>query len=347
MSSETLMMGGFLLMIIAMLMIDLLVVGRNAHVVKPREALIWTGIWVSMALLFYLFLLFFGHLLHGISSIEELQAVTKNYFPGLHFKATDLDGMLREYRQNLSVVYLSGYFIEETLSIDNIFVILMILRSFAVPLRDYKTVLFWGILGAIILRFVFIFAGAALIHRFDWILLIFGAFLVYQGLKIIWEKDEHKKDPHDNPIVRFLSSHVNITTGYEDGDRFWFHKDNKLWFTPLMLVLVLIEFTDLLFAMDSIPAVFSVSLDPYIVFFSNIFAIIGLRSMFFLLADMIDRFRLLKYGVSILLGFVGVKLLFHTWLDSIGFKPVYSLVFIFVVIAGSILLSLLVKPKKK
>ncbi|MDR1780263.1 MAG: TerC/Alx family metal homeostasis membrane protein, partial [Tannerella sp.] len=236
--------------------------------------------------------------------------------------------------------YLSGYFIEETLSIDNIFVILMILRGFVVPLKDYKSVLFWGILGAIVLRFVFIFAGAALIHRFEWILLIFGAFLLYQGLKIIWEKEGDIRDPRDNKIVAFLSNHFNITTDYDEGDRFWFRKNKKLWFTPLILVLVMIEFTDLLFAMDSIPAVFSVSLDPFIVFFSNIFAIIGLRSLFFLIADMVDRFRYLKYGVSVLLGFVGVKLLFHTWLTQIGFKPVYSLIFIFVVITSSILLSL-------
>ncbi|MDR1746956.1 MAG: TerC family protein, partial [Tannerella sp.] len=142
MSSETLIMGGFLLIIIAMLMIDLLVVGRNAHVVKPREALVWTGVWVSMALCFYVFLYFYGHLLHGIATPEKLAEVTAKYFPGISYKSQEFSGMLAEYRQNLSIVYLSGYFIEETLSIDNIFVILMILRGFVVPLKDYKSVLF-------------------------------------------------------------------------------------------------------------------------------------------------------------------------------------------------------------
>jgi tellurite resistance protein TerC len=339
MSPELLMMGGFLVLIVAMLLADLLWVGRNAHIVGPGEALRWSCVWIGMALCFYVFLHFWGHLLHGITTPEHLAEVTEKYFPGVKYRSTDFAGMLAEYRHNLSVVYLSGYFIEKTLSIDNIFVILMILRSFSVPLRDYKSVLFWGILGALVLRFVFIFAGAALIQRFHWLLLVFGAFLVYQGLKIVWEKEETHKDPHEFRIVRFLSKHVRITAGYTD-DRFWLRRDGQLWFTPLLLVLVLIEFTDLLFAMDSIPAVFSVSLDPFIVFFSNIFAIIGLRALFFLVADMIDRFRYLKYGVSVLLGFVGLKLLLHSWLEKAGFKPVYSLIFISAVIIVSILLSL-------
>jgi len=235
-------------------------------------------------------------------------------------------------------------FIEKTLSVDNIFVILLILRGFSVPLKDYKSVLFWGILGAIVLRFIFIFAGSALIQKFDWILLIFGAFLIYQGGKILWKKEEEPKDPHDYAIVRYLSGHFNITRGYSH-DRFFLRKDGKLFLTPLFVVVVLIEFTDLLFAMDSIPAVFAVSLDPFVVFFSNIFAIIGLRALFFLIANIVDKFRFLKAGVSILLIFVGVKLLFHTWLDEVGFKPAYSLYFIAFILIMSIVLSVLIPPK--
>jgi tellurite resistance protein TerC len=253
--------------------------------------------------------------------------------------------MLREYRKYMSVNYLSGYFIEKTLSIDNIFVILLILRGFSVPLENYKTVLFWGVLGAVILRFIFIFAGAALIHRFEWILLIFGAFLVFQGGKILFKKEEKAKDPQDYAIVRYLSQHFKISKEYHS-NKFWFRMNHKLVFTPLLLVLVLVEFTDLLFAMDSIPAVFSVSLDPFIVFFSNIFAIIGLRALFFLVANMVDQFRFLGYGVSILLVFVGLKLLFHSWLETNGFSPAYSLAFIGAVLIGSVLFSILI-PKKK
>lgn len=342
---EIVLMGAFLLLIVIVLMIDLLWVGRNSHVVSSKEAFVWSGVWIGLALLFYFFLHQWGHLLHGIQSPEHLAEVKARYAPGLKFHVTDFEGQLSEYRKYMSLTYLSGYFIEKTLSIDNIFVILLILRGFSVPTANYKTVLFWGVLGAVVLRFIFIFAGAALIHRFDWILLIFGAFLVFQGGKIMFKKeDEATKDPHDYAIVRFLSKHFNISKSYHH-NKFWHRVDGKLFLTPLFVVLVLIEFTDLLFAMDSIPAVFSVSLDPFVVFFSNIFAIIGLRALFFLVANMVDKFRFLSYGVSILLIFVGLKLLFHTWLDEAGFKPAYSLYFIGAVLVGSVLLSMIIKPK--
>ncbi len=338
------MLGGFIIFIIFVLMVDLLWIGRHVHVISSKEALIWTIIWIGLAISFYFFLLFYGHLLHGISTPDELREIAGKYNMGLKFKTSDFEGMLPEYRQNMAVSYLSGYFIEKTLSIDNVFVMLVILKGFSVPLKDYKKVLFWGILGAIVLRFIFIFAGAALIQKFDWILLIFGAFLIFQGGKIILKKDDAPKDPHDYAIVRYLSRHFNITTGYSN-DRFFFRENGKLFLTPLFVVLVLIEFTDVLFAMDSIPAVFSVSLDPFVVFFSNVFAILGLRSLFFLIANMVDKFRYLKAGVSILLIFVGIKLLFHTPLEEIGYKPVYSLYFIAFTLIMSIVLSVIVPAK--
>ena len=340
MSSEVFLIGVFLVFIVGILMIDLLLVGRNAHIVSSREALIWSAIWIGTALCFYVFLKYFGHLLHGIETPEELQNITQKYAPALKFEHTDFEGMLQEYRNFMSVSYLSGYFIEETLSVDNVFVMLMILRGFSVPLKNYKKVLFWGILGAIVLRFVFIFAGAALIQRFDWILLVFGAFLVYQGIKVLWDKEEKNKDPHDYPVFKFLAKHFSIAKTYEE-DKFFLRREGRLFLTPLFVVLILIEFTDLLFAMDSIPAIFSVSLDPYVVFFSNIFAIIGLRSLFFLVSSMVDRFHYLKHGVSILLIFVGLKLLFHSWLDDIGFKPTYSLYIIATILIGSIVISVI------
>ena len=345
-SPELLMLGGFLLLIIIVLMIDLEWVGRNVHVVSTKEALIWTVVWVGLALGFFVFLHFMGHLLHGIDSIDELNKVAKKYAPGLKFRSEDYPGMVAEYRKYMSISYLSGYFIEKTLSIDNIFVILLILRGFSVPMRDYKKVLFWGVLGAIVLRFIFIFAGSALIQKFDWILLIFGGFLVFQGGKILLGKEGNNKDPHDYSIVRFLSKHFNITKEYVH-DSFITRINGKLFLTPLLVVLILIEFTDLLFAMDSIPAVFSVSLDPFVVFFSNIFAIIGLRALFFLIANIVDKFRYLKVGVSFLLIFVGIKLLFHRWLDEIGFKPVYSLYFIAFTLSLSIICSILIPVKNE
>jgi len=345
MPTEYILMGGFLLLIVFVLMIDLLVVGRNSHVVSTREALGWSSVWFLLSMGFYVFLMFYGHLLHGIETPEKLAEVVRSYAPELHFQLTDFAGMVGEYRNNMATSYLAGYFIEQTLSIDNVFVILLVLQGFSVPLKNYKTVLFWGVLGAIILRFIFIFAGAALIHRFAWVLYIFGAFLVFQGIKILIKKEGKEKDPHDYAIVKFLSKYLNILKEYH-GDRFALNYHGKVFFTPLMLVLVLVEFTDVIFALDSIPAVFSVSLDPYVVFFSNIFAIIGLRSLFFLLANMVDKFRFLNVGVSVLLIFVGIKLLAHNWLDTIGFKSVYSLYFIAVTLILSVLFSALF-PKKE
>jgi tellurite resistance protein TerC len=346
MSTEYLLLGGFLLLIIFVLMIDLLVVGRKSHIVYTKEALSWTSVWVMLSLGFFVFLRFYGHLLHGIDTPDELAAVVSKYAPEMKFQAKDFAGMLNEYRNHMSMSYLAGYFIEQTLSIDNVFVILMILQGFAVPQKSYKPVLFWGVLGAIILRFIFIFAGAALISRFDWILYVFGAFLVFQGIKILVKKEqEEEKDPHDSPIVKFISRYLNITKEYV-GNRFAINHHGKVFFTPLMLVLVMVEFTDVIFALDSIPAVFSVSLDPYVVFFSNIFAIIGLRSLFFLLANMIDKFRFLNIGVSILLIFVGLKLLLHTWLEEIGFKSSYSLYFIAVTLILSVVFSALFPEKE-
>jgi tellurite resistance protein TerC len=345
MSTEIVLMGGFLVLIIFVLMIDLLVVGRNSHIVSTKEALIWSSVWFMLSMGFYVFLSHFGHLLHGIQTPAELSEVVSKYAPEIRFRSTDFEGMLAEYRDHMSMSYLAGYFIEQTLSIDNVFVILLILQGFSVPLKNYKTVLFWGVLGAIILRFIFIFAGAALIHRFEWILYIFGAFLVFQGIKILIKKEGQEKDPHEYAIVKFLSKYLNILKEYH-GDRFALNFHGKVFFTPLMLVLVLVEFTDVIFALDSIPAVFSVSLDPFVVFFSNIFAIIGLRSLFFLLANMIDKFRFLNVGVSVLLIFVGVKLLAHTWLEEIGFKPSYSLYFIAATLVLSVVFSAIF-PKKE
>jgi tellurite resistance protein TerC len=346
MSTEVVLMGGFLLLIVFVLMIDLLVVGRNSHIVSTKEALIWSSVWFTLSMGFYVFLKFYGHMLHGIETPAELSEVVNRYAPGLKFQLPDFEGMVGEYRNNMAMSYLAGYFIEQTLSIDNVFVILLILQSFSVPHKNYKTVLFWGVLGAIILRFIFIFAGAALIHQFAWILYVFGAFLVFQGVKILVKKDDQHSDPHDSFIVKFLSKYLNILKEYH-GDRFALNYHGKVFFTPLMLVLVLVEFTDVIFALDSIPAVFSVSLDPFVVFFSNIFAIIGLRSLFFLLANMIDKFRFLNIGVSILLIFVGVKLLAHTWLDDIGFKSSYSLYFIATTLVLSVVISALFPEKEK
>jgi len=335
----------FLVFIVAVLMVDLVFIGRKVHVISTKEAAIWSVIWISMGISFYFVLYYFGHLLHGIDSMEKLLAIAEKYNPYLEFKSTGFEEMLLEYKKSQAINYISGYFIEKTLSVDNIFVMLIILQGFSVPLKDYKMVLFWGILGAIVLRFIFIFAGVVIIQKFEWVLLIFGAFLLFQGIKILVEKEKEPTDPKDSWLVKYLSKHINLHTGY-DRDKFWFRQNGKLFFTPLFLVLIMIEFSDLVFAFDSIPAIFAVSRDPFIVFFSNIFAILGLRSLFFLVANLVTKFRFLKHGVALLLVFVGFKLLLHGKLKSWGFQPEYSLYVIAFIMVASIVLSIIF-PKKE
>jgi tellurite resistance protein TerC len=335
----------FLAFIIFVLLVDLVLVGRKVHVISAKEAMIWSIIWISLGISFYFFLVSFGHLLHGIETVDQLKEIVGKYNPYLQLDYNQpFDILLTAYKKSQAINYLSGYFIEKTLSIDNIFVMLMILQGFSVPEKDYKKILFWGILGAIVLRFVFIFAGVAIIQQFEWTLLLFGVFLLYQGIKILFEKDKEAKDPKDSKLIRFLSKHINILPDYTH-DRFWIRTNGKLFFTPLFLVLIMIEFSDLIFAFDSIPAIFAVSRDPFIVFFSNVFAILGLRSLFFLVVNLVGKFRFLKPAIAILLIFVGLKLLLHTKLKSWGFQPEYSLYFIAFVMIASILLSV-VFPNK-
>jgi len=345
MSLEVLSITGFLVFITIVLLIDLLLVGRKAHVISSKEALVWSVIWIALGLSFYFVIRYFGHILHGIDTPEKLAEVINHYNPYTQFKSQVFSEMLVEYKKSQAVNYLSGYFIEKTLSIDNIFVMLMILQGFKVPMKDYKFILFWGILGAIVLRFIFIFAGVAIIHRFEWVLFIFGGFLLYQGGKILILKEKERKNPEDSFLVKYLKNHINIYTEY-DKVRFWFRQDKKLFFTPLFLVLVMIEFSDVIFAFDSIPAIFAVSRDPFIVFFSNVFAILGLRSLFFLVANLVNKFRFLKPGIAILLIFVGIKLLIHEKMKGWGFQPEYSLYVIGTVMVLSIVLSIIF-PKKE
>jgi len=346
-SNEVLFMGLFIVFIIAILLIDLLFVGKNSDHVSLKEAGTWTFIWVSLAILFSLFLRYFGEIVHGVDNIEDLTRIVHQYAPELKLTGISLDENLDIYRKYMTISYLTGYLIEETLSVDNLFVILMILTAFNVKPSSYKSVLLWGILGAIVLRFGFIFAGSALIQRFDWVLLIFGAYLVYAGVEMFIKRhSEDKIEPQNHWLVKLSSRWFKVFPRYV-GKNF-FVKTKGIWhITPLFVVVVIIEFTDLIFAADSIPAIFSVTRDPYVVFFSNIFAILGLRSLFFLLVHVVKLFYYLKTGISVLLVFIGFKLLFHSWLEEIGFQSVYSLYFILLVLFVSIGMSLLRKKKER
>jgi tellurite resistance protein TerC len=337
----------FGVVILGVLLLDLLVIGKNKHELSLKESLIWTSVWVTLALGFYLFIRFFGEHIHNISDMQSLKEYVALYQPTLHLTNEDYNTALGLYRKIAATDFITGYVLEYTLSLDNVFVILLLLTGFRVEKAYYKEVLFWGILGAIILRCLFIFVGSALIQRFSWILLVFGAFLLYSGIHMFFTRNkEEEADTQGHWLVNFLSRHMNIYPTFIGG-HFWKRIDGKFFFTPLFVALVMIEFTDVIFATDSIPAIFSVTLDPYIVFFSNIFAIIGLRSLFFLLVKVVDLFHYIKIGISFLLSFIGFKLLFHSWLDSIGYQNVYSLYIIVATLVISILASIIFPEKKE
>lgn len=335
----------FLVVIIGILLFDLLFVGRKSHVISFREAVLWSFVWISISLVFYFLLRFWGDWLHDLDTVDDIQRVITKFRHPINIEGLEYHEALNLYRNNLSLEYLTGYLIEKALSIDNIFVMVMIFAAFNVPEQYYKRVLFWGILGAVVMRFLFIFLSAALIQRFEWVLYLFGLFLIFTGAKMFMSRNKHSKiDVKHHPIVRFASRHFRVYPEY-DGAKFFVRKDHVSYITPLFIVLIVIEFMDVIFAIDSIPAIFSITKDPYIVFFSNIFAIIGLRALFFMVVHVITKFHYLKAGLSILLVFIGGKMMVHNWLDSIGFSTLHSLLVVAGIIAASIFASLLFPPK--
>jgi tellurite resistance protein TerC len=289
--------------VLLMLALDLGVFNRKAHVVSAKEALIWSGIWITMALIF-----------NGLVY----------YWFGEH----------------KAVEFLTGYLIEKSLSVDNIFVFVMIFGYFQIPAQYQHKVLFWGIIGALILRCIFIFAGVALIQKFHWTIYLFGIFLIYTGYKMFTSKDK-KMDPENNPAIRIFRKLVPVTDQLHNGN-FFVRQDGKSYATPLFLVLVLIEVTDLIFAVDSIPAILAITQDRFIVYTSNVFAILGLRSLYFALAHIVDRFIYLSYGLAIVLVFVGLKMVMA---DIFKIPAFISLLVIALVISGSVILSFIKTSK--
>jgi tellurite resistance protein TerC len=299
---------GFILFVLGMLALDLFVLGgRHAHRVTVREALGWSLAWLALSLVFC----------------------------GLLWGWLD-DRLGREVANAKALEYLTGYLIEMSLSIDNIFVFIMIFGFFAVPPEFQRRVLVFGVLGAIVMRAAMILAGTVLVAKFHWVLYLFGIFLIITGFKMLIFADK-AADLEKNPVLRWMRRHIPITDEYH-GEKFWVFKDGMRWFTPLFLVLVLIEISDVIFAVDSIPAIFAVTTDPFIVFTSNIFAIMGLRSLYFLLVDMADRFHLLKYGLAIVLVFVGTKMLIA---EVYKVPIIIALGVVGIIIATSIVASLL------
>src|SRR5687767_4302666 len=295
---------GFSVFILIMLSLDLGLFNRKAHSIKYREAWIWSGVWVTLAMIFS------GLVFYYLGKQRGLEFVT-------------------------------GYLIELSLSVDNLFVFLLIFSYFKVPSKYQHRVLFWGVMGALVMRLTMIFIGAALINRFHWVIYIFGAFLVYTGIKM-FKQEELDIQPEDNPLVKFVTRYIPITRHYEE-QKFFTRINGRLTGTLLLLVLVIVEVTDLVFAVDSIPAIFAITTNTFIVYTSNVFAILGLRSMYFLLAGVVEKFRYLRTGLAIVLTFIGLKML----IAATGFHiPIlFSLAFVAVVLGGSVVLSLLIPAK--
>jgi tellurite resistance protein TerC len=294
---------GFNLFVLAMLAVDLLVFHKEAHEVTTREAATWTVVWVALALTFG---------------------------AGVYvFRGRDA-----------GLEYFAGYLIEKALSVDNIFVFVLIFGFFRVPLRYQHRVLFWGILGALVMRGAMIAAGAYLIQQFHWVIYVFGAFLVFTGIRMATQ-DQHDIEPESNPVIRLVRRLLPVTAAYH-GQKFFVREEVggsiRLVATPLFVVLALVETTDLIFAVDSIPAIFAVTQDPFIVYSSNVFAILGLRALYFLLADVILRFHYLKVGLSVILMFVGTKMLLA---DVYKISTGVSLGVVVLVLAGSTAASLI------
>ncbi|MEW5771446.1 MAG: TerC family protein [Pseudomonadota bacterium] len=303
-----LMWAGFIVFVLVMLALDLFVFGgRKAHKVGVKEAATWSAVWVGLALLFN-----FGLWWHLSGTVGQ------------------------EVADRKALEFLTGYLIEKSLSIDNVFVFLLIFSAFHVAAEHQRRVLIYGVLGAIVMRAIMILAGAWVVREFNWVLYIFGAFLVVTGMRML-VMAEKQPDLEQNPVLRFARRHLRIADGY-DGERFVVMKDGVRYFTPLFLVLLLIEASDLVFAVDSIPAIFAITTDPFIVFTSNIFAIMGLRALYFLLADVADRFHLLKYGLAMVLTFIGAKMLIAPWYHV---PVVASLVIVAVLIGASVIASLI------
>jgi tellurite resistance protein TerC len=316
---ETLLFGLFSVIIVVFLLLDLGLFNKEAHKITTRSALNQSIFWVLVSLAF-------GILIYMSGPYELLE----------QGETTILNGL------DAGLLYLSAYLTEKALSVDNIFVILLILKYFQVDETYYHKILFWGILGAIIFRAVFIFVGAFLIHKFHWILYIFGVFLIYSGIRIYFEDGDEKIEPEKNPILRFCKRYLPLSTDHRGG-KFMFLDKGKLFFTPLFLVIVLIETTDLIFAVDSIPAAFAITTNEFLIYTSNIFAVLGLRAMFFLLAGIIDKFYLLQKGLSIILFFIGAKMLLE--IVDVHINVYLSFSVIIATLALSIIFSILV-PRK-
>jgi tellurite resistance protein TerC len=327
-SAELWILVGFHIFVILMLAIDLGVFQRKAHAVSMREAAIWSTVWVALAVAFGIGIWQYWHLWHPAAAPDE--------------------------GEQKAIEYFTGYLVEKSLSVDNLFVFLVIFRYFAVPPHLQHRVLFWGIIGALVMRATLILIGWQLLENFHWMVYVFGGFLIYTGYKLLKSVEENI-DPGRNPVLRLARRFLPVIDNY-DSPRFWVKRDGRWYATPLPLVLLVVETTDVVFAIDSIPAIFGITSDPFIVYTSNIFAILGLRALYFLLANFLGMFRYLNIGLALVLAFVGVKMIAEGPLHDYGYLDawgvgkreliLFSLAVIATILTVSVVASLIVGPAK-
>ena len=294
----------FIIFILVAIAVDLGVFHRKAHKISIKESLVWSVVWVTLAIAFGLWI-------------------------------------LQGYGRQPALEFFTGYIIEKSLSVDNLFVFLVIFRVFAVKEEYQHSVLAYGIVGALLMRGIMIGAGAALVQRFDWIMYLFGVFIIYAGLHMLVAR-KAESHPENNFLVRYVSKHIRLTREYRE-EHFFVRENSKLFATPLFLVLLVVEFTDVTFAVDSIPAIFGITRDPFIVFTSNVFAILGLRTLYFLLAGVLDKFVYLKVALALVLIFIGAKMIVEPWLHI---SVSLSLAVVLGMLAIAVLASLVAKPKR-
>ena len=308
---------GFIVFVIVALAFDLGVFNRTPHVIKTKEASIWSAIWFSVAVLF-----------SGIVYLSFEHGWVSN---PTHLTPT-----------NAVIKYITGYLVELSLSVDNIFIIAVIFSSFAIPRKYQHEVLFYGVLGAIVFRALMIIFGVALINNFSWIIYVFGVFLIFTAIKMLFHKSE-EFDPHKSVMFKWIKKFFPVTHELSE-DKFFIHKQGVRLATPLFVALIIIELTDVMFAVDSVPAILAITADPFLVFTSNILAVMGLRSMFFLISGVLDKFRFINYSLVVILAFVGLKMILSHHVD---FPEWLSLSVIVISLAGGILASLLIKDNQE
>ena len=307
--------------------------------VTAKQALMHTAAWFSIGLLMTVFVYIFHGDLHNINETRDLMQYQLDYKVQFDQSAGFANAM-HDFSKTAAISYLSGFLLEYALSIDNLFVILLIFQSFKMNGENQKRILIWGVIGAVILRFLFIYLGSEIVSEFEWVMYLFGAFLVYSGFKMLGSGEDEAFETDNHIVVRFAKRWFRVAENDPAETRFFVKKDGLLYLTIPFLVLIIVDITDVVFAVDSVPAVFGVTRDPYLVFFSNIFAVMGLRSLYFLLGAGMDKFYSLKYGLSMILVYIGLKMLLEKYAHMYGFNEIHNLLVIIAILGLSIFWSI-------